>query len=97
MAKAGLSWVGDVTSQLEVGGGIQRLGKGVNDLFHGAEVLTLAIAEIHQTKAGKRKRVFFGSHGVVVANGERVGAGYLGAVRCAGFRRRLRLAGCGAA
>ena len=59
MAKAGLSRAGDVTSQCEAGSGIQRLGKSINELFHGAEVLTLAIAEIHQTKAGKRKRVFF--------------------------------------
>ena len=33
----------------------------------------------------------------VVANGERVCAGHLGAVRCAGFRRRVRLAGWGLA
>ena len=50
---------GDVTSQREAGGGIQLLGKSINELFHGAEVLALAVVEIHQTKAGKRKRVFF--------------------------------------
>ena len=74
---------GDVASQREAGGRIQRLGKGVNELFHGAEVLALAVAEIHQTQAGKRKRVFFLSHGVVVGNSERVGVGHLGAVHCA--------------
>ena len=94
MAKAGMSWTGVVASQSEAGGGIQRLGKSVNELLHGAEVLYLAVAEIHQTKAGKGKRVLFRSHGLIVSNGERVGAGHLGAVRCAGFRRRVRLAGC---
>ena len=59
MAKAGLSRTGDVTSQRKAGGGIQRLGKSVNELLHGAEVLALAVVEIHLTEAGKRKRVFF--------------------------------------
>ena len=97
MLKAGLSWTGDVASQYEAGSGIRRLGKGVNELLHGAEVLALTVAEIHQTKAGKGMRVLFRPHGLVISNGERVGAGHLGSVRCAGFRRRVRLAGCWAA
>ena len=97
MAKAGLSGTGDVASQRKAGSGIQRLGKGINELLQGAEVLALAIAEIHQTKAGKGKRVLFRPHGLVISNGERVGAGHLGAACCAWFRRRVRLAGCWAA
>ena len=58
MAKVVLSRAGDVASQRETGGGIQRLGKSVNELFQGAQVLALAVAEIHQTQAGKRKVVF---------------------------------------
>ena len=59
MAKAGLSWTGDVVSQREAGSRIQHLGKGVNELLHGADVLALAVAEIHQSKAGKGERVLF--------------------------------------
>ena len=59
MAKEGLSWMDDVASQRKAESGIQRLGKSVNELLHGGEVLALAIAEIHQTKAGKGKRVLF--------------------------------------
>ena len=54
-----LSRAGNVTYQREALAGIQCLGKSINELFHGAEVLALAVAEIHQTKAGKRERVFF--------------------------------------
>ena len=86
MAKAGLSWMDDVASQREAGSRIQRLGKGVNKLLHGAKVLALAVAEIHQTKAGKGERVLFRPYGLVISNGERVGAGHLGVVRCEGFR-----------
>ena len=49
---------GDVASQREAGGGIQHLGKSVFELFQGAQVLALAVAEIHQTHAGKRKEAF---------------------------------------
>ena len=56
--KAVLSRAGDVASQREAGFGIQRLGKSVNELFQGAQVLALAVAEIHHTQAGKRKGVF---------------------------------------
>ena len=59
MAKAGLSWTGDVASQREAGSRIQHLGKGVNELLHGAEVLAPAVVEIHQTKAGKGESVLF--------------------------------------
>ena len=59
MAKAGLSWTGDVASQCEAGSRIQRLGKGINELLHGVEVLALAVADIYQTKAGKGERVLF--------------------------------------
>ena len=55
MAKAGLSRAGDVASQSEARGGIQRLGKSVKELFQCAQVLALAVAEIHQAQAGKRK------------------------------------------
>ena len=58
MAKAGLSRAGDVASQHKAGGGIHLLGKSVNELFQGAQVLALAIAEVHQMQAGKRKGVF---------------------------------------
>ena len=89
--------MGDVASQRKAGSRVQRLGKGVNELLHGAEVLALAVAEIHQTKAGKGERVLFRPHGLVISNGERVGAGHLGAVCCAGLRWRVRLTGCWAA
>ena len=57
MAKAGLSRAGDVASQREAGGGIQRLGESVQELLQRAQVLALAVAEIHQAQAGKRKGV----------------------------------------
>ena len=53
----------------------------------------MTVAEIHQAQASERERILFQSHGVIVANGERVFAGHLGAVRCTVFRRRVRLAG----
>ena len=57
MAKAGLSRAGDVASQREAGDGIQCLGESVQELLQRAQVLALAIAEIHQAQAGKRKVV----------------------------------------
>ena len=39
------------------GGGIQRLGESVQELLQRAQVLALAVAEIHQAQAGKRKGV----------------------------------------
>ena len=48
-----------MASQREAGSRVQRLGKGVNELLHCAEVLALAVAEVHQSKAGKGERVLF--------------------------------------
>ena len=70
-----------------------RSGEAVNKLLHSAEILTLAVAEIHQSKAGKGERVLLRPHGFVVPNSERVSAGHLGAVCCAGAGWRVRLAG----
>ena len=41
----------------EAGGGIQRFGEGVQELLQCTQVLTLAVAEIHQSQAGKREGV----------------------------------------
>ena len=57
VAKVGLFRAGDAASQCEAEGGIQRLGKSVKELFQCAQVLDLAVAEIHQAQAGKRKGV----------------------------------------
>ena len=46
-----------MASQHETGGGVQRLGEGVQELLQRAQVLALAVAEIHQAQAGKRKGV----------------------------------------
>ena len=56
MAKAGLSWPGDVASQRKARSGVHRLGEGVDKLLQRAEVLALVVAEIHQSKAGKGER-----------------------------------------
>ena len=32
----------------------------------------MTVAEIHQAQASERERIFFRSHGVIVADGERV-------------------------
>ena len=53
MAKAGLSWAGDVASQCKARSGVHSLGESVDKLLHSTEVLTLAVAEIHQSKAGE--------------------------------------------
>ena len=46
-----------MASQCEAGGGIQRLGESFQELLQRAQVLALAVAEIHQAQAGKRKVV----------------------------------------
>ena len=97
MAKAGLSWTGNVASQRGAGSRVQRLGKIVNKLFHCAEALALAVTDLRQSEAGKGERVVLQPHGFVLPNSERVGAGHLGAVCCAGAGWRERLAGCWAA
>ena len=53
----------------------------------------MTVAEIDQAQASEREGILFRSHGVIVANGERVCAGHLGVVGCAGYRHRVRLAG----
>ena len=93
MAKAGLSWVGDVASQRKPRGWVLSLGESVGKLLHGAEVLALAVAEVHQSKAGEGEGVLLWAQSFGVSNGEWVDAGHLGAVCCESSGLRMRLVG----
>ena len=91
VAKAGLSWTGDVASQSKPRGWVLSLGESVGKLLHGAEVLASAVAEVNLSEASEGEGVHLWSQSFGVSNGEWVDAGHLGAVRCMRSRLRLRL------
>ena len=91
--KAGLSWAGDVASQRKSKGWVHSLGERVDKLLHGAKVLALAVAEVHQSKTGEGEGVLLRSQSFGVSNGEWVDASHLGAVCCAGSGLRVKLEG----
>ena len=77
-----------MSPQREAGCRVQSLGEGIHQLTHGAEVLAVPVAKIHQAEAGEREGIRLPPQALIVLDGERVGAGHFGAV-C-----RVRRPGC---
>ena len=97
MAKAGLSWPGDVASQCKARGWVLSFRGSVDELLHGAEALALAGEEAYQSKAGEGEGVLLWSYCFGESSGEWVDAGHLSAVCCAGSGLRVMLEGSWAA
>ena len=74
------SWSGEGESVQGGRCGIQSLGESIHELPQGTKVLAVPIAEVDQAEAGKRERIRLPPQAFVVCDGERVGAGHLGAV-----------------
>ena len=77
-----------MSPQCEAGCRVQCLREGIHQLPHGAEVLAVSVAEVHQPQTCEGEGIHLGSQGIVVPDGERIGAGHLGVV-C-----RVRWPGC---
>ena len=72
--------VGDVSPQHEARCRVQSLGEGIYQLLHGTEVLAVSVVKVYQEEGGKREGIRLPPQAFVVLDGERVGAGHLGAV-----------------